>query len=313
MADTGAITRRTGLRTVAAAFAVPLLGTCRSSAARDRPGEAEAEADDEGQAAPVRYPPLAVMTFNLRFPSAKEPYSWASRRPAMRALLRGAAPHVIGTQEGEPPQLRDIEADLGPHFDWIGTGRGGGDQESMAVFYDTRRLTPLEHAHFWLSDTPEVHGSNTWGGMHPRMVTWVRFRDVRAGGRQFCLLNTHLDHRSRYARERGAALIASRIAEFDPALPLLVTGDFNVPAHGSPVYDTLLGAGLVDTWDTARERGEAFGTFHAYRPLRPGGPRIDWILATPGVTVHRSWVDTFTLDGRYASDHVPVLASVSTG
>ena len=42
---------------------------------------------------------------------------------------------------------------------------------------------------------------------------------------------------------------------FDRSLPVMVTGDFNAAAHGNPVYDTLLGAGLVDTWDTAAERG----------------------------------------------------------
>ncbi|MFH8804013.1 endonuclease/exonuclease/phosphatase family protein [Streptomyces sp. NPDC017936] len=311
MTDDAEMARRAGLRTVvAAALAVPLLATVRSSGAHDgrRRGEERA-----APARPAPVPPLEVMTFNLRFPSTKEPHSWASRRPVMRDLLRAAAPHVIGTQEGQPPQLRDVEADLGPHYDWIGRGRGGGDDESMAVFYDTRRLTPVEHAHFWLSDTPEVPGSNTWGAGYPRMVTWVRFRDVRAGGREFCLFNTHLDNESGYARVRAASLITERLATFDPALPLLVTGDFNAVAHRDPVYDTLLAAGLVDTWDTARRRGTGYGTYHGYKALVPGGARIDWILATPGVTVHRTRVDTFSRNGRYPSDHLPVLASVSPG
>ncbi|MFE9674015.1 endonuclease/exonuclease/phosphatase family protein [Streptomyces sp. NPDC006259] len=309
MADTAGLTRRTGLRTVtAAAVGVPLIGALRASSAVRVPS---AEEESPPRAAAV--PPLEVMTFNLRFPSAREPHSWTARRPAMRALLRAAAPHVIGTQEGEPPQLRDIEADLGPHYHWIGTGRGGGDDESMAVFYDTRRLAPVEHAHFWLSDTPEVRGSNTWGGAHPRMVTWVRFRDLGAAGRRFCLLNTHLDNAGQYARERAAAMIAERVASFDPGLPLLVTGDFNTPARRGTIHDTLLDGGLVDTWDAAERRGPAYGTFHAYRGPQPGGDRIDWILATPGVTVHRAWVDTFSLDGRYPSDHLPVCASVSLG
>ncbi|MFF8319471.1 endonuclease/exonuclease/phosphatase family protein [Streptomyces bobili] len=309
MADSTGLTRRTGLRTVAAAaVGVPLIGTLRASSAV-RVSSAEGESIREAAVVPD----LDVMTYNLRFPSTKEPHSWAARRPVMRALLRAAAPHVIGTQEGEPPQLRDIQADLGPHYDWIGTGRGGGDEESMAVFYDTRRLAPAEHAHFWLSDTPAVRGSNTWGGAHPRMVTWVRFRDLKAAGRQFCLVNTHLDNAGQYARERAAAMIVERLAAFDPGLPLLVTGDFNAAAHRSAIHDTLLGGGLVDTWDTAERRGPAYGTFHAYRGPQPGGDRIDWILATPGITVRRTWVDTFSLDGRYASDHLPVCASVNLG
>ncbi|MGW2638543.1 endonuclease/exonuclease/phosphatase family protein [Streptomyces sp. NPDC001348] len=297
MPDPSRMTRRTGLRTtLAAAVTVPLLGALAASAA----GQSSRRLD--------------VMTFNLRLASTTEPNSWAVRRPVMRALLHQEAPHVIGTQEGLYQQLRDIHSDLGPHYDWIGTGRrGGSHDESVAVFYDTRRLAPVEHDTFWLSDTPEVIASNTWGAAFPRIATWIRFRDLRDGGREFHLLNTHLDHRSQYARERGAALLAQRITELGLSRPFLVTGDFNSAAHENQVYDTLLGAGLVDTWDAAAERSKAYGTFHGYQPLTAGGERIDWILAGPGVRAHRASVNTFSQDGRFPSDHLPVQASVTLG
>lgn len=153
------VTRRLGLKTaLAASVALPLSSTALSSepaSARERPDR-----------------PLEVMSFNLRFASTAEPHSWASRRPVTRRLLRHEQPHVIGTQEGLHQQLRDIEADLGPSYDWIGTGRAGGSRdEFMAVLYDTRRLAPLEYDHFWLSDTPYTIASNTWGSAHLRMVT----------------------------------------------------------------------------------------------------------------------------------------------
>jgi endonuclease/exonuclease/phosphatase family metal-dependent hydrolase len=295
--NAGRVTRRMGIRTaMAAAVTVPLVGTMGASAARP----------------PDRR--LDVMTFNLRFASTSEPNSWADRRPVMRELLRRASPAVIGTQEGLYQQLRDIHADLGAHYEWIGTGReGGSHDESMAVFFDTRRLAPVEYDHFWLSDTPEAIGSNTWGGRFSRMVTWVRLRDLRDGGRQFYVLNTHFDHASQYARARSASLMLRRIAELDRSLPVVVTGDFNVPAHENPVYDMLVADGLVDTWDTAAGRGPAYATFHDYQPLTPGGERIDWILATRGVRAHRAWVDTFCVNGQFPSDHLPVLASLSLG
>ncbi len=200
------------------------------------------------------------MSFNLRFASTAEPHIWTERRPAMRTLLHRERPHVIGTQEGLYHQVRDIAADLGTDYAWIGTGRGGGSRDEFkSVFYDTRRLDPLEYDHFWLSDTPDVMGSNTWGGACIRMVTWIRFRDLQHGGREFYALITHLDNKSRYARTRAASLIADRIAGLDRSLPLVLTGDFNVAAHKGPVYDTLLGAGLVDTWDTAAERTAPYG------------------------------------------------------
>ncbi|MGP4088893.1 endonuclease/exonuclease/phosphatase family protein [Streptomyces sp. KR55] len=295
------VTRRLGLKTaLAAAVALPL----SSTALPPLPASAEVSAGRR----------LEAMSFNLRFASTSEPNSWAVRRPVMRELLRRERPHVIGTQEGLYQQLQDIEADLGPHYDWIGTGRAGGSRdEFMAIFYDTRRLAPVEYDHFWLSDTPDVIGSNTWGGGSIRMVTWVRFRDLRDAGREFYFLNTHLDNRSQEARARAAALTVQRIAGLDRSLPLLVTGDFNVAAHGDPVYDTLLGAGLVDTWEQAAERSALYGTFHGYRPLAPDGDRIDWILATPGVTVHRVEINTFSMNGQFPSDHLPVQASLTLG
>ena len=297
MSNVRRVTRRAGVRTVVAAVvAVPLFSTASASALRGG------------------FHRLEVMTFNLRFAGTSEPNSWADRRPVMRELLRREAPALIGTQEGLYQQLRDIDSDLGPHYAWIGTGRAGGSRDEFAaVFYDTRLLAPVEYDHFWLSDTPEVIGSNTWGGNNIRMVTWVRFRELRDGEREFYVLNTHLDSGSQNARARSVPLIAARIAALDPALPLLVTGDFNIPAHGSSVYDAMLDIGLVDTWDTATERGPLFATFHGYQPLVPDGHRIDWILATPGVTVHRARVNTFSRHGQFPSDHLPVQVTLSLG
>ncbi|MDX3542085.1 endonuclease/exonuclease/phosphatase family protein [Streptomyces europaeiscabiei] len=299
------VTRRLSLQTaLAAAVLLPLSHAGLSA-------EPAAAAEEEE---PAIAPRLDTMSFNLRYANTTRPNSWAVRRPVMRALLRQEAPHVIGTQEGLHRQLLDIETDLGPDYRWIGTGRAGGNRdEFMAVFYDTRRLAPVEYQHFWLSDTPDVPGSNTWGGGSIRMVTWVRFRDLRDGDRQFYVLNTHLDNASQYARERAAALIARRVAGFDPSLPLVVTGDFNVAAHRNAVYDTMLGAGLVDTWDTAAERGDLYATFHGYHPLTPGGDRIDWILTRPGTTAHRAAINTYASNGQFPSDHLPVQASLTLG
>ncbi|MGW2597810.1 endonuclease/exonuclease/phosphatase family protein [Streptomyces klenkii] len=264
--------------------------------------------------APVPHPHrwgLRVMTFNLRYASETDPHPWSQRRPVMRRLLRHERPHLLGTQEGLHRQLRDIAEDLGPRYAWLGLGRHGGSHDEFgAVFYDTLRLAPEEFDHFWLSATPSLIGSATWGNTIVRMASWIRFTD-RHTGKGCYLLNTHLDHAHQYARERSAELIAERLRALDPALPRVVTGDFNVPAHGNPVYDALLAGGtLADTWDTAAERGPQYATFHGYRPLVPDGDRIDWILASPSVRTLHAGINTYSLDGRFPSDHLPVQALV---
>ncbi|MCX4510754.1 endonuclease/exonuclease/phosphatase family protein [Streptomyces sp. NBC_01619] len=254
---------------------------------------------------------LRVMTFNLQLDWDNPPHTWSGRRDVAAELLRRERPHLIGTQEGLHGQLRDLESAIGADYAWIGQGReGGGRGEFMAVLYDRRRLEPLAHGHYWLSGTPEVIASNTWGGGWPRMVTWVHFRDLATGG-ELHAANTHFDHVSAYARERSGRLLAERLNALAPDLPRIVTGDFNAPARHDAVHTALLAeADLVDTWDAAEERSPAYGTFHGHRPPVAGGERIDWILASRGTRVRSAAVNTFAAGGRFPSDHLPVQALV---
>ena len=63
----------------------------------------------------------------------------------------------------------------------------------MAVFFKRERFEPLEFDHYWLSDTPNVVGSSSWGNTVVRMVTWIRFLD-KAADRELYVVNTHFDH-----------------------------------------------------------------------------------------------------------------------
>jgi endonuclease/exonuclease/phosphatase family metal-dependent hydrolase len=227
----------------------------------------------------------------------------------VKGLLRRERPHLLGTQEGLYAQLRDIHRDLPSHYESIGLGRQGGSAgEAMQVFYDARRLDPLEYDHFWLSDTPAVTGSQSWGGCCPRMVTWVRFADLATGARLHAV-NTHFEAFDATARENSARLLLERLPD---GLPLVVTGDFNEPARaGETVYDLLVSSGrLVDTWEAAASRGPLYATAHDYRPPVPDGPRIDWILTSPEVTTRAASINTYARNGQYPSDHLPVQAVV---
>jgi len=252
---------------------------------------------------------LTVMTFNLRYASDTPPNAWPQRRPVMKACLESVQPDLIGTQEGVYPQLKDLASDL-PAYDWIGTGRDGGSRgEFMAVFYRRARFEPLEFDHFWLSDTPHVIASATWGNTNRRMVTWVRFRDRQTGG-EFYFWNTHLDHAVQLAREKGAALIRDRVNALKTTLPVLLVGDFNAVAGANPAYDLLVKeGGFLDTWGLARERRNAdFNTFNAFNTPKREGRRIDWILVRAAAEVDWSEIVTFEQDGQFPSDHFPVVA-----
>ncbi|MGE3313133.1 MAG: endonuclease/exonuclease/phosphatase family protein [Limisphaerales bacterium] len=251
---------------------------------------------------------LAVMTFNLRYASQNPPNAWPARRPVMKACLEKYAPDLIGTQEGVYAQLKDLASDL-PDYTWIGLGRDGGSRgEFMAVFYRTDRFEPMEYDHFWLSDTPDVMGSSTWGHSNRRMVTWVRFKDRRDGS-EFYFWNTHFDHQVQPAREKAADLIRSRIARIDTRLPFLLVGDFNATAGANKAYDILTADDFLrDTWKLAAERrNEEYNSFNGFETPGKDGRRIDWILLRGEADVRGTEIITFEQGGQFPSDHFPVM------
>lgn len=266
-----------------------------------------------GLAAAADTPPLTlrVMTFNLRFASTQPPHAWPERRPVMRHLIERESPDVIGTQEGLYGQLRDLAADL-PAYDWIGLGREGGSRgEFMAVFYRKDRFEPVAFDHFWLSDTPDVIGSATWGNRFKRMVTWVRLRE-RSTGREIEFWNTHFDHEVEAARQKAAALLRTRLAAVAAEVPLVLVGDFNCLAGRSAAYTELTErAGLTDAFLAAvRRTNDGLNTFHGYEPPRRDGERIDWILAHRPAAVPEAAILDYAEDGRTPSDHFPVTATL---
>jgi len=251
-------------------------------------------------------PELTVMSLNIRMPSADDGANlWEKRRDLTFATIRAADPDLIGTQELFQRQGDDVVKAL-PQYAWFGTDRYGGHaNEHMGIFYRRDRLKIVEQGQFWLSDTPEVPGSISWGHPLPRMVNWATF-ETRDGHR-FRFYDTHFPYRDEdeAARTRGAQLLSDRIAAGPKDLPVIVTGDFNTtadkPAHG------VLTKTLTDAWHGGAPRQGPDFTFHGF--TGKGDRRIDWIL-TRGFTVERiATIDTHRGEV-YPSDHYPVVARV---
>lgn len=251
--------------------------------------------------------PLKVMSFNIRYANENDgANAWSKRREVTAAMLEKAAPDLFGTQELLKVQGDFLAARL-KHYAWFGVDRRGGHaDEHMGVFYRTDRLKLIESGQFWLSDTPEVVGSITWGHPLPRMVTWGLFETVK-GGRRFYAFNTHLPYRDEDedARTKGAALILKRIEAMAGDLPVVLTGDFNT-TPGSEAHK-LLATRLTDARDSAPQKLGPEMTFHNFT----GTPdkRIDWIF-TRGFTAKRVATITDHRGAVQTSDHFPVMAEL---
>lgn len=256
---------------------------------------------------PLAAQTLRVMSFNVRVPvEADGPNRWEARRDLMVRTIREQHPDVMGTQELHQEQGDYIVSKL-PQYTWFGIDRRGGhSDEHMGVFYRKDRLVLKDSGNFWLSDTPDVPGSITWGHPLPRMVTWALFED-KASGHQFYYYNTHFPYQEKDepARVKGATEIAARLKTLPADVPVILTGDLNTDAS-SPTY-ALLTKPLTDTRAVAPKVEGPEKTFHNFT----GQPteRIDFIMERGFTPTYFATVTT-QQSGRYPSDHFPVVADL---
>ncbi|GEM_PF-29758 len=267
---------------------------------------------------------LLVMSFNIRYGTADDgENSWPNRREMAVDVLRRHAPDVVGLQEALRFQIDEIRQSLPPYGE-IGVGRDDGKTrgEYSAILWRTDRLKVLQSGTFWLSDTPEVPGSTSWGNAITRICTWGRFLH-KSSGKAFYLFNVHLDHQSQPSREKSVVLLAQRMRDREHRDPVIVTGDFNAGESNPAVRylkgDASLGIGdvvapsdtrLVDTFRVLHPEATEVGTFNRFQGDR-SGEKIDYVFVRPGRMVVEAAILHDNDDGRYPSDHFPVLARLS--
>jgi endonuclease/exonuclease/phosphatase family metal-dependent hydrolase len=252
---------------------------------------------------------VRVTSFNVRYPSQDDGENlWEKRKDILVEAVRRMDPDVIGTQELFQLQGNYIVEKL-PAYAWIGVSRRGNtEDEYMGVFYKKSKWRVVESGNFWLSETPEVAGSSSWGMSLPRMATWALLEPTGGRGR-FYFVNTHMAHRreDEAARQKGAMVLQEWLGRLDTFVPVILTGDFNSPAEGG-TYQKMI-TGFADAWKIAEHRTGPEGTFHGFRGV-VGPARIDWIFLRGTWRVKEAEAVTWNEGGRYPSDHLPVRAVV---
>lgn len=262
----------------------------------------------EGQA-------LAVMSFNIRYGTADDgENSWPQRRELVFDVIREHDPDVLGVQEALRFQLDEIGAAV-PGYGELGVGRDDGREagEYAAIMYRADRFEVSESGTLWFSDEPDAVGSIDWGAHLPRICSWARLVE-KSSGRAFYVFNVHFDHQSQESRERSAELLVGRIEARPHSDPVVVTGDFNA-GEENPAMLYLLGAGdselrLRDSFRVVHPEAVDVGTFNGFEG-RTKGPKIDAILVSGSWNVESAAIVRTSRDGRYPSDHFPVVAVVN--
>ena len=252
-----------------------------------------------------------VLSFNIRYNNPDDgEHAWPNRKGMVASVVRFHAADLIGMQEVLRSQIDDLTVLL-PNYSWYGVGRNDGKNsgEFSPIFYRRDRFQLLDSGEFWLSENPDQIGSKSWDAALPRIATWVKFRD-RESKQEFIHLNTHFDHRGEVARTRSAELILDQLKILSGNMPVVVTGDFNVPPE-SAAYVTMTSMLVDSKLESVSEPHGPEGTFGGFTvKVGDTGDRIDYVFVAEGTKVLRYAALSDQWDGRYPSDHLPVLAEI---
>jgi endonuclease/exonuclease/phosphatase family metal-dependent hydrolase len=255
---------------------------------------------------------LKVMTYNIRVAFDEGENSWDNRKEMVASIIKMYGADIVGLQEALRTQLDDMTKLL-PEFAWIGAGRDDGKEagEYSAIFYKKNRFEVLEDTTIWLSETPEKP-SLGWDAAYKRIITWAKLKDKETG-KVFYLFNTHFDHKGEMARLESADLLNDKVAEIADKTPAVITGDLNFTPD-SKGYKILTGGRrnyLFDTQKLAEVDSSGLNiTFNGFGESLNNGNKIDYIFIKNEIEVKKHLIISDTINGRYPSDHMPVLAEI---
>jgi len=259
---------------------------------------------------------IKVITFNVRYNTPHDSINaWPNRASMVFSFLKEEKPDIFGMQEVLLNQYEELDSALDEYAS-VGVGRSDGAKggEMNPVFYLKARFDMARTKTFWLSETPEIAGSQAWGAGLPRIVTWIELVDKKTHDHLF-FFNTHFAHDSDSARIMSSKLLLVKADSIAADFPFIITGDFNqLPTsncyvkHTAPTESIPL---IRDSYIISDDNPDGPGyTFNGFSD-RQGSGRIDYIFVKDGMKVLEHSTIVIKENNVYISDHWPVEAIVS--
>ena len=255
----------------------------------------------------------SAMTYNIRIISAEDNASgdgWEVRKKELTELVQRYDPDFLGLQEDLIPQQAFLKEKLSKDY-----GFAEGFMELTkalnTICYKKSDYRLVRTRQFWLSETPNSP-SVGWDADQSRICVYGEFIH-KASGKTIHVFNTHFDHRGAEARQASALLVVEKIKEFtrnDSTAAIIFMGDLNAnktSSSGRIVHNNLT-TYLQDGLDTAPGGLEGpAGTFSGFNGDNIATNRIDFIYQRNLEVLHYLHIDDKRDNGRYPSDHLPVM------
>ncbi|MEQ9299517.1 MAG: endonuclease/exonuclease/phosphatase family protein [Cyclobacteriaceae bacterium] len=251
---------------------------------------------------------MKIISFNIRYANQTDGNNiWELRRQSVQDFINYESPDFFGLQEAVDAQVKDFEK-TATGYKWIGVGRDDGKNggEFTPLFYDSGKWELLESGTFWLSETPEAP-SSSWDAALPRICTWGAFRH-KVSGAEVGVFNTHFDHVGKEARLNSARLILDKMGKIVNSDKVILIGDFNAEPESPPI--SALTERLIDTYSAAASSLGQVGTFNGFNIQEIPSRRIDYVFTSEGFRIKKYETDSRIINGRYLSDHFPVIVEL---
>lgn len=170
---------------------------------------------------------VRVVTFNVRCKGTfRKAVSYRSE--LLIAQLKEIDADSIGMQEVTPKWYKLLKEKL-DEYAYVGEKRSNRlfeIGEASPIFYKKDKFELLDSDTFWLSETPDVFGSRSWGSANTRICTYAVLKNKETN-QVFVHMNTHLDHISAEARVNQSKVLMEKANEYIGKYPVILTGDFN--------------------------------------------------------------------------------------
>lgn len=256
---------------------------------------------------------LQAMSFNIRYDNPGDgKNNWQYRIPKVTSIFGKHDIDLGGLQEVLHHQLTTLQEEL-PAYEFIGVGRDDGKTEGeyAPIFYRKDSFTLIKSETIWLSETPNKIGSRGWDAALPRITTFATLRH-KPSNKKILLGSAHYDHRGKGARRNSGAVIhdyiSAQLAQDDIEM-IILTGDFNDIPNSSTTKAIENKNCLFDARRMAQEIVGPNSTWYGFRSVRPY-ERLDYIFTNPVTSILSHVIDDSRIDGRFPSDHLPVIISV---
>lgn len=257
---------------------------------------------------------ILVMSFNIRYNNPGDDINkWDNRKDIVINLIQEYSPDLLGMQEVRGSQLNYLEERLN-EYNYLGKSRSDDpDDEHSPIFFKKDKFELIESSTFWLSETPDKH-SKGWDAALNRIVSWGKFKEIDTD-KIFFYFNTHFDHMGENARLESVRLLKKKINQIADNNDFIVTGDLNFDPS-TEYYELLTkqdtsAANLADVSQFNSEtQANIKGTYNGFDHDKEAIGPIDYILVKPTISVKSFNVVDTLYNGRFPSDHFPVIAEL---